>query len=456
MSRRDGRFREALCPFSLPENAGCLTDMNRSKAVWRVLVVPAGTEIGLEVARSLSACKEVELFGAGRLECSPGPFKFARMLAAPMVDDEGFAEALCAIVRDHGITHVFAAHDDVLFKLSAARDALGAKLVTSSHHTCRIARSKRATVEALRGVVPVPALYDSVEAVTSYPVFVKPDAGQGSRGACVVKSKDQLEIALAEDPTRIIQEYLLGEEYTVDCFSDRERGLLYASGRTRARVTNGIAAHAFFVKDPMFETYARKINDVLKFHGAWFFQLKRSLDGEPRLLEVAARVAGTSGLSRVCGVNLPLLSLYEAERINVSIRPLLEGVTLDRAHTPLYRHAIKFDAVYVDLDDALLIRGRLNTLLIRVLYQCVNKSIPVVLVTRHEGNLEETLRKHRISHLFDEVVHLRDGESKRAAIRHDRAVFIDDSFRELVDTEQNEGVVAIHPSAAEVLLEDYD
>ena len=421
-----------------------------------MLVVPAGTEIGLEVARSLSVCKEVDLFGAGRLDCSPGPFKFARMLAAPMVDDKNFVDAINVIVREHGITHVIPAHDDVLFTLSSAGNKLGAKLVTSSHKTCVIARSKRATIKSMHGVVPVPALYESFKAVDSYPVFVKPDAGQGSRGACLVNNEEQLRIALSEDPTRIIQEYLPGEEFTVDCFSDRERGLLYASGRARARISNGIAAHAFFTQDPLFEIYARKINDVLKFQGAWFFQLKRDSSGQLRLLEVAARIAGTSGLSRVSGINLPLLSIYESDRVKVSVRQPLLGVTLDRAQTPLYRHKIKYDAVYVDLDDTLLIHGRLNTLLLRVLYQCVNKSIPVVLVTRHEGNLEQTLCDHRISGLFDRIAHLRQGESKTAAINHNQAIFIDDSYRELLEVEKMNGIVGIHPSAAEILLNDYD
>jgi len=430
--------------------------MRNRNQTWRALVVPAGTEIGLEIARSLSACKEVEIFGAGRLECSPGPFKFARMFPAPMVYEPGFEKAIGDIIREHGITHVFAAHDDVLVRLSDIRQQLGAKLVTSPADTCRVARSKRATILALRGVLPVPADYDSPDEIQNFPVFVKPDAGQGSRGASIVRSRLHLDIVLAQDPTLYIQEYLPGAEFTVDCFSDRERGLLFAAGRTRARVTSGIAAHSSFVEDPLFEDYARRINDALPFHGAWFFQLKKDVSGQLRLLEVAARIAGTSALSRVSGVNLPLLSLFESERIDVNIRPLVSGVTLDRAQVPLYRHTLFFEAVYVDLDDALIIRGRLNTLLLRVLYQCVNKCIPVILVTRHQHDLMHTLRKHRVDRLFDRIVHLQDGESKTAAITHEAAIVIDDSYRELRDVETRKGIIGIHPSAVELLLEDHD
>jgi hypothetical protein len=254
----------------------------------------------------------------------------------------------------------------------------------------------------------------------------------------------------------VIQEYLPGVEYTVDCFSDRARGLLYAEGRERFRVSGGITAHCHFETNPLFTEYAQCINRLLPFRGAWFFQLKADSHGTLKLLEASARIAGTSGISRVSGINLPLLSLYEAEGLNVSIRQALPGVTLDRAHTPLYRHALKYEAVYVDFDDALVIHGRLNTLLVRVLYQCVNRNIPVILVSRHDGDLRLALRKHKIEGLFDRVVHLRGGESKAIAIEHRFAVFIDDSFRELTELEKVSGIIAIHPSAVELLLCEYD
>ena len=77
-------------------------------------------------------------------------------------------------------------------------------------------------------------------------------------------------------------------------------------------------------------------------------------------------------------------------------------------------------------------------------------------MSRHDGDLESALRKHKIDSLFDRVVHLRDGESKALAIEHKFAVFIDDSFRELTELEKVSGVTAMHPSAVELLLCDYD
>lgn len=49
------------------------------------------------------------------------------------------------------------------------------------------------------------------------------------------------------------------------------------------------------------------------------FQLKRRENGQLVLMEIATRVAGTMEYQRSFGVNLPLLSLYNALGIPVSI-----------------------------------------------------------------------------------------------------------------------------------------
>jgi len=46
--------------------------------------------------------------------------------------------------------------------------------------TCEITRSKSETYRMLEGVIAVPRLYASLAEVDVFPVFVKPDRGQGS------------------------------------------------------------------------------------------------------------------------------------------------------------------------------------------------------------------------------------------------------------------------------------
>lgn len=50
-----------------------------------VLVFPGGTEIGLEIWRSLKDCKEIRLYSAGSEVSNHAPYVFARHFNLPSV-----------------------------------------------------------------------------------------------------------------------------------------------------------------------------------------------------------------------------------------------------------------------------------------------------------------------------------------------------------------------------------
>jgi carbamoyl-phosphate synthase large subunit len=420
----------------------------------RVLIFPGGTEIALELREALRHCKEAVLVAAGSPGGSHAEFAFARHHPLPTVHQAGWLEALQVLVRREAITHIFPAHDDALLALAEHAAALQpAKVITSPLETCRITRSKVATHEALAQVLPCPRRFAKAADVTAFPVFLKPDRGQGSQRTGLAQTRLALEELLAEDPDRTIWEHLPGKEYTIDCFSDRDRGLLYAAGRERLRIRAGIAMSCRWVDHPEFTTYARRIAAVLPLHGAWFFQVKRNVRGELALLEVAPRVGGTSALSRARGVNLPLLSLLEADRVPLEVRPAGFAVEIDRALRNRYRHALEYRTIYCDYDDTLVIHGRLNPEAIQFLYQSIDRGIKVVLLTRHQGDLGAELRRRRLDRLFDEIVHLGAEGSKADHIRQTPALFIDDSFRERSDVSRLTGVHAVEPAMLEMLID---
>lgn len=423
-------------------------------AKWRILVFPGGTEIGLEIRQALVWCKEVELYSASAPVSNHASFVFARHFVVPMVEQAGWLEALREVISRNRITHVFPAHDDALLALAENASQLGAKLVTSPVETCRITRSKVATARALDGILPMPKLFTTIEEVAEFPVFLKPDRGQGSQGVDCAGDREALAALHRKDPTRRIFEFLPGREFTVDCFSDRERGLLYASGRERRRIKSGIAMDSIPCSNSHFTEYARAINSVLKLFGAWFFQIKEDRCGILKVMEVAPRIGGTSALSRARGVNLPLLSLYEAEREAVSISIGDQSVEIDRALVNRYRCDLSYQVIYVDFDDTLVIRNEVNVELVKLLYQAVNRKIRLVLLTRHAGEIRPVLQRFRLEGLFDEIIHLRANESKANYIREKQSVLIDDSFAERTAVHNLTGIPVFDPGTVEVLFDE--
>ncbi|MDD5335614.1 MAG: ATP-grasp domain-containing protein [Rhodoferax sp.] len=419
----------------------------------RVLVFPAGTEIGLEIFQALKYCKEVELFGAGQNISNHARFAYPAYHVLPSIHENGWIDALIGLCQSLCIDYIFPAYDDVIVALSREADRLPARVITSSSTACEITRSKSATYRALSGVIRVPRLFSSSEAVDNFPLLVKPDRGQGSSGITRVDSEEELNRALQAACDPLICEYLPGEEYTVDCFSDREKGVLFAGARSRRRIRNGISVNTLTETLPEAKEMANIIGRELGLRGAWFFQLKRAQDGQLALLEVAPRIAGAMAAHRVSGVNFPLLSIFEEERLPMAVKPIDGMVELDRALGNRYRHSIKYSTLYLDLDDTLLVDGRVNTLAVKLLFQCINNGKKVVLLSRHRGDLNQTLTRHRLSGLFDEVIHLGETEKKSSQIKQGDAIFVDDSFAERMDVSECCNIPTFDCSMIELLTE---
>jgi len=424
--------------------------MNRKR---NVLVFPAGTEIGLEILQALKRCKEVRLFGAGQDIPNHAKFAYPEYHNIPSIHEEDWLDRLVELCRRLSIDYIIPAYDDVIVALARQQSHLPAAVISSPLEACEITRSKSRTYSHLGEHVRVPYVFGSPVDVATYPVLVKPDRGQGSFGVRKVDNYEELMSAMATVHEAIICEYLPGDEYTVDCFSDRERGVLFARARSRRRTRNGISVNTVTEKLDEIPQLAETIGQILGLRGAWFFQLKRATGGELALLEVAPRIAGAMATHRVMGVNFPLLSVFEHERLPISILSNPGEVELDRALANRYRHAVRFGTLYVDLDDTLILNDQVNTDLVKLVFQCINQGKQVKLVTRHRENLPDTLAKYRLNGLFDTVIHLKEDEPKSACITEQDAIFIDDSFAERREVSDICGIPTFDCSMIELLTE---
>lgn len=418
-----------------------------------VLIFPAGTEIGLEIHAALRDCKEVEVFGAGQNISNHAQFVYNEYHPLPSIHESGWLEALIKLCKKLSINYIFPAYDDVIVALSRHQQEIPAQVIAPSVETCEITRSKALTYKKLSNQLRVPRIYKNIEQIHNYPVFIKPDRGQGSFGIYQANNHDEVLNACAAIPDPIICEYLPGEEYTVDCFSDRELGVLFTHARSRQRVRNGISVNSISVHLDEAIIFAKKIHTTFNLYGAWFFQLKRAADGELALLEIAPRIAGAMATHRVTGVNFPLLSIYEAERKPLSILTNPFPIEIDRALSNRYKHNFHFSTLYIDLDDTLILNGKVNIRIICLIFQSLNQGKKVKLITRHSNDLSATLHQYRLIGLFDEVIHLTKEEPKSRYIHEKNAIFIDDSFAERWEVFLTLGIPTFDCSMIELLTQ---
>lgn len=421
---------------------------------YNILVFPCGSEIALEIHRSLITSSHVNLIGGNSVP-DHGKFVYSNYIEGiPFNSDSNFIEAMTDIVTKNNIDAIFPAMDSVIEVLKKNENKLGCKVISSCFETTNICLSKSKTYETLYFEIKTPKKYKTIDFIEEFPIFMKPDIGYGSRGAKKIMNRVQAFNHLEEYNSCIILEYLPGEEFTVDCFTNFKGELLFFGPRHRARVMNGISVNTsvFYDEDKKIEIIASKINKKIKFQGAWFFQLKKDKNGDYVLLEIASRLAGSSGLYRSLGVNFALLSVFNAFEVSVSILKNNFHIEMDRSLNNVYKLNIDYSVVYIDFDDTIIIDNKVNTNLIKFLYQCVNDGKKIILITRHKSNIEKTLKGIRLYNLFDEIIHITDGKQKSDFMNYKDSIFIDDSFEERKEVYLKKSFPVFAPDAIEALL----
>lgn len=422
-----------------------------------IMVFPCGSEVGLEIHRALKDIRFIDLYGASSVE-DHGCWVYKNYISGiPYINDAAFIDKINEAVDKYNIDFIFPALDSVMTELSKHRDALHAGLLTSPDDAVQLCRSKSKTYARLAGCDFLPETFSAVEEIDSYPVIIKPAESQGAQGFKIIESKEDLEYELSvREDEQVICEYLPGEEYTIDCFTDRNGELRYVAYRNRHRIKNGISVNSTMMQpDERIREIAEMINSKIKFRGVWFFQLKRNTNGEYRLLECATRIAGTMCVQRAAGVNLALLTVFDALDYDVDIAPQVKKVTVDRALHNLFKLDIEYDEVYLDFDDTVIVHDKVNCTVLQFVYQCVERNIPVTLLTRHETDIYADLRSYRIMpELFDHIICLPRSERKIDHVHpKQKALFIDDSFAERKAMQDAFGMTVLGVDAVEALID---
>lgn len=397
-----------------------------------VLIFPAGEVNSVELHDALCTCVNIRLYGASSYDRHGGYIFQDYTSGLPVISNPNFIEAFNRLIAEKQIDVVFPTHDTVAEFLSLHQTDISAKIIVADASTSEICRDKKRTFEMFHDCTFCPRIDAEMN---QYPVFVKPRKGQGANGAFLVSRPDDIPNHVNWNDM-VICEYLPGEEFTVDCITDKDGVLRGVYPRSRRRIMAGMTVNG--ASEPVTnEIYhmANVINSRLHFLGLWYFQIKRAENGRFKLLEISTRCAGTMCLTRARGVNLPLLSVYTAVGKDIDVFCNDYRLTMDRTLIARYRIDYEFRRVYMDLDDTLVMDGKVCLSMIRFVYQCSNKGIPVVLLTRHGSNYEEGAAEYLercciSARLFQKIISITAEQRKCDFIEPESAIFIDNAFTE--------------------------
>jgi len=351
----------------------------------------------------------------------------------PYISEENFIEKLNELIEKAKIELIIPTHDTIAMYLMENENKINAKIVCSPYETALICRHKSLIYDKFKNYDFTPKIYSRIDENIIYPVFCKQDIGEGSRDTHLINNKVELE-RLLQNNNYLICEYLPGDEITIDCFTNRKGELLFSNPRKRLRIMNGISARSVNI-ELTYELYniVTIINNTLKFRGYWFVQLKKDSVGKYKLLEISTRFAGTFNLSKNLDVNLPLLALCDRLDMDVSITPNNYKITSDKTYIDRFKLDISYERVYIDFDDTIVFnRSKYNTQVMMFIYQCINEGKEIVLITKHEFDLDETMKRlHLSKDLFNEIILVPVNMPKYKMMNNDKpSIFIDNSYNE--------------------------
>ncbi|ERI90850.1 ATP-grasp domain protein [Clostridiales bacterium oral taxon 876 str. F0540] len=422
-----------------------------------VLIFPAGSENGLNIYDSLKYNLHFNVFGAsGKVDHCELIYPIDRLYIDDLyITNDNFIPKFNKIIKKFSIDFIIPTHDTIATFLLENSNKINAKLICSAYETAKIAENKELTYEILKDMYFYPKVFLNSSEVTKYPVFLKPFIGAGGKGTFIAYNKQELDDIMKKKTNLLISEYLPGVEYTVDCFTNRYGELLFVGPRTRERITIGITFRSERAENnEEFEKIANEINSRFNLRGAWFFQVKEDEQGKLKFMEFSVRQSGTMAFYRQLGVNFAALALFDAMGYDVKIMFNDYKLTLDRSLKNSYKFDYDYDKLYIDYDDTLIVNGKINTTLMKVVYQSINANKKIVLLTKHPYVLEESFKKYRINKdIFDEIIVISPDRKKAEYIDKKRAVFIDNYFPERLSVKEICNIPVFDVDAVECLID---
>ena len=232
-----------------------------------------------------------------------------RIITVPLVSQKNYAAVVRSLVKKHQIEYYIPLIDKEIPKaLSLARKIPTLKVISPSLKFVQLCLNKYRLMRVLSqlGISRVDTkLATDLDQRIKFPLFLKPIASTGSRGAKKIINFDQLEAYFKlENYQRgeiMAQEYLEGDEYTVSVAVNNLNQLM-AIVPKKIIVKKGITQHAVTEKNEFIENACRKIVEELQPAGPFNVQL-RIANGEVKIFEINPRFSTTAILTCEAGVN---------------------------------------------------------------------------------------------------------------------------------------------------------
>lgn len=241
----------------------------------------------------------VEVIGIDSDPKSFGLYKLKKRYVVPRGDHPDFTGFIKEIVKNDGCNAILSGPEEEILSLSRNRsffEEMNCILLMPEYDDAVICADKSETNHFFKkNGIPTPVTFTDMEAIT-YPCLIKPRFGRGGTDVFRINSKNEFQFYHDKVKNPIIQELILGEEYSVDILADRKGNTLSIVPRLRIGIDSGISVKGVTVFNREIITYCEQIVKRLRLFGPSCIQCIKNPEGI-FFFDINARFGGGSILS---------------------------------------------------------------------------------------------------------------------------------------------------------------
>ena len=278
-----------------------------------VLVLSAGRRVEL-IKCFKRAASELKVTGKViAVDCSdtaPALYFADKYRLVPRIDSGRYVDAVIDVCNEESVSLIVPTIDTELLLLAENRERIeketNARLLISDLSVIQICRNKLNTQKYMEEHgFKVPHLYTKEELEKDdigFPLFVKPVDGSSSIDTYKVENREQLNaiLTLVKDP--MVQDYMVGEEYTIDVFLDFGSNIITMVPRLRMATRSGEIAKGRIVKDTEIIEDVTRLMKELKPIGHITVQCRKT-DRGIEYIEINPRFGGGAPMSIMAGAD---------------------------------------------------------------------------------------------------------------------------------------------------------
>lgn len=294
-----------------------------------ILITAVGGAAAVTMINAFRAHKEIpiKIIGVDVDPLASGLYLSDKMYLVPMASDPEYLPTILDICDKEQIDlviPVYSTETPVYSLHNKEFESRNIGLIVPSYLSVLTCIDKLRFYEFVSSIgLPTPITYIPADKdkLQNYPLFIKPRKGSAAKDALKIIDKEQLAFQLSRNVSFIIQEYVEGQEYTIDILCDFNSQLLAFVIRERLAIKRGLAVKCRTVRIDNIEPLIRELVKRLGIVGPANIQVIITPQDEIKIIEINPRFAsGGLPLSIKAGVNFPilLLKLFLGEKIEVS------------------------------------------------------------------------------------------------------------------------------------------